>query len=76
MSDKPSKQPLYRWPNRPFWLFMTPLLVLAWLGVLFYKFRTVEQMTSHDKRLALMILAFLFFIVGSLRYAKRQKDGL
>ncbi len=76
MNDRLTKQPLYRWPSRPFWLLMTPLLVLTWLGVLFYEFRTVEQMTPHDKRLALMILAFLFFIVGSLRYARRKRDGL
>jgi len=76
MSDKLSKLPLYKWPNRPFWLIMTPLLLLSWLGVMFYEYPTLVQMTSHERALALIILGILFLVVASLRYAKRKKEGL
>jgi hypothetical protein len=76
MNDKLSKQPLYKWPSKPFWLLVTPLLVLSWGGFFLLNYHPLDQMTPSERGIALIILGVVFAIVASARFVMRKRAGL
>jgi hypothetical protein len=76
MSDNLWKQPFYRWPDRPFWRVMAPVLVLVWFAAMFCYFRGAERLSLIDIGDALFVLFLNFALCALGRLAFRRKNGL